>query len=646
MMRLRWIWVLPLLLVACATPGPVGQISALLSPHAARLAQIIALTEGRDSAVDGGRIGVVPDNVPVRADWRQAEAQLYLSPAGPMSPNAEFLFPGQQAEFTRLVLNSLAPRTMDARISCNATAQLYGASAHSLIVRAGRARAFVLPAESGDEIYLKIGPEVTECTLSWGEGRQMRLRREAMVRPDLAQLDSHEATCMPPDPAGMDALQAAFHADRWLSQTCARPTGETRHVQRPLDALNARIEALTGARVSEARLRAGNPDMALDFSNAPDLELIYLSYLFVRADFSGALMARMLEWHAERGTMVRLLLTDILMRGPDRALFERLAAAHPNVQLQYFKWTTPGLKTPAELVDLVQRIHHIKAFATLSSQPGRSRFIIGGRNIWDGFFFDQPLDLSAHPELRTYDLTSAQGLTYYSTYEDFEIELRGDAIVRDFAAHLSTYWHRDMRRQVIRPMVVHGAAGGPVQDGVARHFMSFPWADALAQETYFVELLDAARQEIVLVTPFMYPTPAIVNALLRARARGVRVVVVARINSTDPSGAFITALNRGFVARWAGAFEVYEYVPGERMMHTKLILIDGRLAVVTSTNLNRRSFLHDTENGVVFLDRAVTRRLRGVVDSYLATATRQQPGQELEPFDRVMNQLTDIWQYF
>ncbi len=644
----RVIWLFLPVLAACSMTDPGQRVTAVLSAQAARLAQIVAFVDRRGDAVDGARIAVdMPlADAPLDQNWREATANLYMTRQGPVGGAADFLVPMNAARTTEITLNSLAHKDIDATLVCNGKARLKGAALKSTTLRPGQEVGFRIAARSHDKVVLAWSSAVTECNLTWGEGAMITLKREDLARPDLARLDQTEDTCRAPDPARMDALQSAFYADRWLSQTCAQTTGPVRLLSQPLRALNARVEALTGRMVSEAALRAGNPDMALDFSRAPKLDMIYVSYLLMRADFSGYLVKRMLAWHAARGTIVRILLTDKLMLDQDRALFEELAADYPSVQIQYFTWTRPGLKNPAELIDTLQRAHHIKVFATLSSEPGRSRFIVGGRNIWDGFFFDHPIDLSAYPNLRTYDENGAQGLMYYSIYADFEIEMRRDQSVRNFMAQLSTFWHRDQRRQVARPMAVTTDVGGAPRNGVTRHFLSLPWADNQAQEQYFAELFDAAETEITIVTPFMYPTPKIVNAMLRARARGVRVVVVARINSTDPSGSFITAMNHGFVKRWAGEFEVYDYVPGRRMMHTKLILIDGRLSVVTSSNMNRRSFLHDTENGLVFLDRSVTRKLEALVDRYLATANRLEPGGELPPFDRVMNELTDIWQYF
>ena len=79
------------------------------------------------------------------------------------------------------------------------------------------------------------------------------------------------------------------------------------------------------------------------------------------------------------------------------------------------------------------------------------------------------------------------------------------------------------------------------------------------------------------------------------------------------------------VERYAGRMTLWEYDPPKVVLHSKMLIIDERLSVVTSTNLNRRSFLHDTENGLAVLDPAFTRRLQGEVQDYIAQSRRLGP---------------------
>src|SRR5690606_33681783 len=125
-------------------------------------------------------------------------------------------------------------------------------------------------------------------------------------------------------------------------------------------------------------------------------------------------------------------------------------------------------------------------------QLGRSRAILGGRNIHDGFLYKEPLDLSRFPDLHTYTGTNGLSLNYYSNYRDFDIEISGVEAVRALAAHFSTVWHRDAETNVSPPFSVQ-RAGGSAGYGY-RHFISIPYADGNALERYYVELIDAARK--------------------------------------------------------------------------------------------------------------------------------------------------------
>jgi len=54
------------------------------------------------------------------------------------------------------------------------------------------------------------------------------------------------------------------------------------------------------------------------------------------------------------------------------------------------------------------------------------------------------------------------------------------------------------------------------------------------------------------------------------------------------------------------------------VLHSKIMMIDERLVTISSVNLNNRSFLHDSENGLMVLDPAFCRRMQPILDDYAA----------------------------
>lgn len=573
--------------------------------------------------------GILEGGVPSKAGgaWRTSEGTVYLSPEGPKRHDAQFVIPDANADRSMVRLEALSRQPISIELRCEGPAALRRANLSRLHLLPGRTRKVDVPPRRARTTTIDWRPETGTCHLEWGDGYKITLRPESEVLPELSDVTRAPLRCRADPELRLDPLQRVFLDEGPMLQTCPIAPGRVSLHGDPLDALNARIEALTGSKVSHDLLASGNPDLPLDFSRAPKIDVIQLSYLHVRADFVGYLMARMLAHHAMRGAQVRILVTRLVMTEKDRAFYDSLSARYPNIQIQYYKWRNPGLARPGDLVNRFHRVQHTRAFLVLSPEKGRSRYIFGGRNLHDGFFFSSPFDLTDWPYLHTYDEEGFQDVGFYSVYEDLEVELRDDEAVRSVAAHHMALWNRDAETQHVGPF----RPGRTDRVRGMRHYLSLPWADGRDQIRWFADAIDAASEEVLIVTPYLNPPEQIQAALLRARQRGVPVRMVVRLESTDPAGFVITALNRRYAANFAGVFEIEEYFPRPLMMHTKMMVIDRRLAVTTSTNLDHRAFWHDTENGLVFLDTPQVTALLDVVEEYRKSARRLTPDEPKHP---------------
>lgn len=559
--------------------------------------------------------------------WRTSRNVIYLGKGSSLTGQKTFFFSGLQA---RKVLVEVVP--VD-----NMPGSITGSCDGAMALRAaGRARDFA----AGSRIRIPVGggergtvlePDValTRCdfiyeTQAGTYAAPLTLLREETSDPTLAAFDSRYEVCGEPAQERLSALQRAFFKSRWLSQTCAMPAGRPVLLDDERAGFNAKVKALLGRALPARAYEEANPEWPLNFSRAPQLSLIYVSYLDIKADFSGRVIERLLRWHAARGTKIRVMVTDILQREKDKALLYKLAADYPNVRLQEFAWTPPAGSAAEQQIYRLLRTHHVKMLGTLSTEPGRSAAIIGGRNIHDGFLFDAPVDLTGFEGL--YQHSSAESslsLHYYANYNDFEVAYRDDVTVRRLMAQLSTLWHRDTETTMVRPysVAVAGYSGGTRQR--ARHFLSVPYADGRALERSYVELIDAARKTIEFVNPYLNPTPAIAAAIDRALERGVRITVIGRIDlKGDLGGKVLTALNELFVEKYAERLALYEYRVPDLLLHAKLMMIDREFVSISSVNLNHRSFIHDTENGMVALDRRLYRRIKAVFEGYRAKSVR------------------------
>ncbi|TIO93247.1 MAG: phosphatidylserine/phosphatidylglycerophosphate/cardiolipin synthase family protein, partial [Mesorhizobium sp.] len=86
----------------------------------------------------------------------------------------------------------------------------------------------------------------------------------------------------------------------------------------------------------------------------------------------------------------------------------------------------------------------------------------------------------------------------------------------------------------------------------------------------------------------------------------------------DIGGRFLTALNKLFVEKYGDRINIREFKAPDVVLHSKIMMIDQRLVTISSVNLNNRSFVHDSENGMMVLDPAFYRRMKSVYDDYLA----------------------------
>ena len=66
--------------------------------------------------------------------------------------------------------------------------------------------------------------------------------------------------------------------------------------------------------------------------------------------------------------------------------------------------------------------------------------------------------------------------------------------------------------------------------------------------------------------------------------------------------------------------KVFEYTEPAVILHSKIVLIDGKYSFIGSVNLNKRSFVHDTENGIMIYDQAFNQKMNSIMDTYKLTS--------------------------
>jgi cardiolipin synthase len=112
-----------------------------------------------------------------------------------------------------------------------------------------------------------------------------------------------------------------------------------------------------------------------------------------------------------------------------------------------------------------------------------------------------------------------------------------------------------------------------------------------------IDLINAARSEILLVSYATHTEPSIAAALSAAAARGVAITLLAERHEDNPSYSAIDMPFRGLNAlrlRWPASSR-----PPGAALHAKIIVVDDQVALVGSANLTGRAMESNLECGIL-----------------------------------------------
>jgi len=157
--------------------------------------------------------------------------------------------------------------------------------------------------------------------------------------------------------------------------------------------------------------------------------------------------------------------------------------------------------------------------------------------------------------------------------------------------------------------VLHGEAYFPplaaAGNGLAQVFMSSPSGGGESMHLMYLLSITSAQRTIHLSMAYFVPDELAVRTIKDALARGVKVQVITPGPITDTE-----TVRKASRALWgellAAGAEFYEYQP--TMYHCKVMIVDGYMVSVGSTNFDNRSFRLNDEANLNVYDRAFAAR--------------------------------------
>jgi cardiolipin synthase len=142
-------------------------------------------------------------------------------------------------------------------------------------------------------------------------------------------------------------------------------------------------------------------------------------------------------------------------------------------------------------------------------------------------------------------------------------------------------------------------------DTPAQFVKSSPVGGSFQNYLLYLLSITAAKKSILITNPYFIPDDRMIDSLLDASRRGVRVVVL--VPGKIDHQITYWASRRHYGRMLLGGVEIFEYMPA--LLHSKTMVVDGLWATVGSTNFDNRSFALNEELNLTLYDKTLANSL-------------------------------------
>ncbi|MDB4786452.1 MAG: cardiolipin synthase [Planctomycetaceae bacterium] len=202
----------------------------------------------------------------------------------------------------------------------------------------------------------------------------------------------------------------------------------------------------------------------------------------------------------------------------------------------------------------------------------------------------------------------------YAPWVDAVMRFEGPIVRQNqhvFASDWMTYTNENIDELLQRPI------SAPKSGFPAQVVATGPTSRASAMPQMFESLINAARQEVMISSPYYVPNESLQNALCSSASRGVKTTII--FPAVNDSWIVSGASRSYYKELLEAGVTIYEYVGG--LLHTKSLTLDGEVTLIGSANMDRRSFDLNYENNILFVDRELTAAFQERQQQYIARST-------------------------
>jgi len=387
-------------------------------------------------------------------------------------------------------------------------------------------------------------------------------------------------------------------------------------------------------------------DLAREAGRSLDLQ-----YYYWKSDVTGKLLAREILAAADRGVRVRLMLDDINSMGLDSTYLA--LNTHPQIEVRLFNpsrsRTSPtrrGIELVVRYFSATRRMHNKCWIA-----DGRVA-IVGGRNVGDAYF----------------------GASTGTSFSDIDLLIAGRAVA-DAETIFDAYWNSDATLPVTSLHRIRRGKLAKLRYRLAQHSASYHassyirhidqrfkssmvqelktlhWVDkaeviadppekakAIRVDQWIgnriFQLMDEARHELLLSSPYFIPGPDGLSLLRKVKDRGVSTSIVTNSLAATDVMLVHSAYAKYRLVLIESGISLFEQKPslgrtkislfGSRTasLHTKACVADRRISFVGSFNLDPRSKSINTEMGIILESETISNDLAQLLEAQMQKSYR------------------------
>lgn len=167
-----------------------------------------------------------------------------------------------------------------------------------------------------------------------------------------------------------------------------------------------------------------------------------------------------------------------------------------------------------------------------------------------------------------------------------------------------------------------------------------PLYNAPVGKRAFINIINQAERYVYVTTPYLIIDYELTEALRGAASRGVDVRI---ITPHIPDRKIVKVMTKSSYPYFIDAgVHIYEYIPG--FIHEKMLISDGKYAIVGTINLDYRSLAHHFENAVwMYLSPSIADMERGFFETLTLCDEREGDEVRLTLLEKIIRNLIRVF---